>query len=67
MKEKVIAVVVVVMVLIFLANCFSCGGCSGGDGVCDHAGCSKRATTTFGGEMELCLEHYITWSGRARR
>ena len=67
MKEKIIGAIVVILLVVFMVNCFSCGGCGGDDGICDHAGCSKKATTTFGGEMELCLEHYIEWSSRARK
>ena len=47
------------------SSCFSCGCSCGSDGICDHAGCKKKAMTTFGGEMEFCLEHYSEWSKRA--
>ena len=53
--------------IISYTSCGSCVGCGDGDGICDDAGCSKRATTSFGGEMEFCLEHYIEWSSRARK
>lgn len=71
MKDQIIGAIILVVFLALMANCFSCfgcggcGGCGGNDGVCDDAGCTRSATTTFGG-MELCLKHYIEWSDRAR-
>ncbi|MBR5438991.1 MAG: hypothetical protein IKV61_02120 [Clostridia bacterium] len=67
MKDKGFVIFLVVLALIFLGGCFSCGSCGESDGTCDHAGCSKKATTSFGGELELCLEHYIEWSSRATK
>ena len=64
---KYIACSIAIIFVIGIISCGTCGGCGGDDGICDHAGCNKKATTTFGGEMEFCLEHYIEWSNRARK
>ena len=62
-KNGIIATILIMLLLI----CVSCGGCGSDDGICDDAGCKKKATTTFGGEMEFCLEHYIEWSNKKYR
>ena len=62
-KGKVIATILAVLAVLGLF-----GMCSGDDkdGKCDNAGCSSIATCSFG-DMELCLTHYISWSGKARK
>ena len=64
---KYIVIVISVVFVLVVVSCSTCGSCVGDDGICDHAGCNKKATTTFGGEMEFCLEHYIEWANRARK
>lgn len=59
----VAGIAVLVLCAVLLVKCIG-GSVGGSDGICDHAGCKKTATCTFG-DMELCLTHYIEWSGKA--